>query len=338
MSRGTLVRLLIPVYLVLIVGVPAAVAALPVLTAPALWQRVLAVALAPVIYGVAYVLVAGLLGRLTVRAIVPGKFPRDLGHAVYGPRRLYGLCWTAVYYCGPVYHAVLALPWLKRLTFRLFGYRGSLKFTTYPDTWIRDLPLLDVAEDAYLSNKATIGTNICRPDGSIVVGPVRIGRRAMVGHLAMLGPGCVIEDGVEIGVGAAIGLDVRVGAGSRIGPTAAIDHGATVGARCSVGAGAYVGKKAVIEDGVTVPPGFSVRGRAVVRSAADIAKMTVIHRRTMELMVSERPPEPLADRVPPDESRSIVLAVDARLPSVRPTRVAAMSPALDVLHPHGPFE
>jgi hypothetical protein len=49
--------------------------------------------------------------------------------------------------------------------FRLFGYRGSMKFTVYPDTWIRDLPLLMFGEGAYVSNRATLRTNIVLSNG-----------------------------------------------------------------------------------------------------------------------------------------------------------------------------
>jgi hypothetical protein len=69
---------------------------------------------------------------------------------------MYGLCWTSLYYCKPVYHFCLCVPWLKALVFRLFGYRGDLNFTVYPDTWIRDLPLLDFGKGAYISNRATL--------------------------------------------------------------------------------------------------------------------------------------------------------------------------------------
>jgi hypothetical protein len=107
------------------------------------------------------------------KAIVPGKFPRDTGHFVYGPRRLYGLLWTLLYYSGPLYWLILTVKPLKSLVLRAFGYTGSLNFVVYPDTWIRDLPFLRIRDGAYLSNKATIGTNICLPDGTIVVDKVK---------------------------------------------------------------------------------------------------------------------------------------------------------------------
>jgi carbonic anhydrase/acetyltransferase-like protein (isoleucine patch superfamily) len=283
-ARRIVVELLVVIYLAGIVGLPLVLAVYPVFAAPAGWQRIALLGLAPVVYGLTYPLIAGALARLTLGAIVAGRFPRDLGHRVYGPRRLYALCWTAVYYCGPIYHAVLAIPLLKRATLRLFGYRGSLRFTTYPDTWLRDLPLLDVNEGAYLSNKATIGTNMCLRDGTIVVDRVRIGRGVMIGHLAMLAPGSSMDDRAELGVGAALGIGVHVGEDSKIGPTCVVDHGAVVGRGCTIGTGSYVGKKAVIEDGVTIPAGFAVPERAVVRSQADVDDLRVVHRHTAELM------------------------------------------------------
>ena len=47
----------------------------------------------------------------------------------------------------PIYFVALSHPVAQAaLTFRLFGYRGQMDFTVYPDTWIRDLPLLDFGQ------------------------------------------------------------------------------------------------------------------------------------------------------------------------------------------------
>lgn len=271
-TRRLIVRTLVPAYLAAIVGLPIALSAAPLLAAGSLPARLLAVALAPAIFAVAYVLTAGLLSRLTRRAIVAGHFPRDLGHEVYGPRRLYALCWTAVYYCTPLYHAVLAVPLLKRVTLRLFGYRGALDVTMYPDTWVRDLPLLNIAEGAYLSNRCTIGTNMCTIDGKVFVAPVTIGRGAMVGHLAMLAPGSVIGDAAEIGVGCGIGMGVSVGRKARVGPMSNIGHGVVIGERCDVGVACTLGTKAVVHPGVRIPPGTVIPPRATIRTEADLPR------------------------------------------------------------------
>ena len=73
------------------------------------------------------------------------------------------------------------------LALRLFGYKGSLDVTIYPDAWLRDLPLLDLSPGAYVANRATMGTNMVRPDGTILVDRITVGA------------GAVAEDGTAAG-------------------------------------------------------------------------------------------------------------------------------------------
>ena len=272
MKRAVIVKMLVPVYLSLIAGVPTTLLAWIIAAAAPLWRGP-ALVLAIPVCSVAYVTVAGLLARITLRSIVPGKFPRDVGHEVYGPRRLYALCWTAVYYCQPVYHAVLAVPLFKRLTFRLFGYRGSLDFQTYPDTWLRDLPLLSLGPGAYLSNKATISPNMCLRNSKVIVQPVSIGSGTLIGHLTMIAPGVAIGDDSEVGVGAALGLNVRVGSRTLVDAETVVDHEARIGDRCVIGTRSYIGRKAVIMDGVKVPSATVIPARTVIRTQADVANL-----------------------------------------------------------------
>jgi len=180
------------------------------------------------------------------------------------------LCWTALYYCGPLYHAVLAIPLAKRVVFRLFGYRGSLDFQTYPDTWIRDLPLLSIGKGAYLSNKATISPNMCLKNGKIIVLPVSIGARTMIGHLTMIAPGADIGPDSEVGVGAAIGVNVCVGAHSLVAPGVYLDHDSVIGERCVIGTRAYIGRKTVIRGGLRVPPGAVIPGNLVLSTQNEV--------------------------------------------------------------------
>jgi acetyltransferase-like isoleucine patch superfamily enzyme len=272
-GRRRLYRLLLPSCLAAVLGLPTVLAFGPVFAAPAGLLRLLAVAFAPIVFCVAMPLVAGLFARTAIAAIVAGKFDRDLGDPIYGKRRVYGLCWTAIYYCPPVYHFVLAVPWLKRATLRLFGYRGSLDVAMYPDTWIRDLPLLELASGAYLSNKATIGTNMCLPGGKIIVAPVSVGRNAMVGHLAMIAPGVVLGEGVEMGVGSAVGIRTLIGPRSTIGPCAVVYHGVRIGAGCHIGGACSIGSKSVIADGITIPFGTVVPPRSRIASQGDVESL-----------------------------------------------------------------
>ena len=268
--RAVAIRLLIPVYLIVIVGVPVLAAATPIVLLRNPSWRVGAIVVAPAIYGVVYALLAGALSRFTLHAIVPGRYPRDLGHEVYGLRRLYALCWTCIYYFAPLYHGLLAVAPLKRAVFRLFGYRGSLAFQTYPDTWLRDLPLLTIGEGAYLSNKATVSPNMCLRSGKIVVLPVSIGAGTMIGHLAMVAPGADVGANSEVGVGAALGINVCVGSRTVIGHTAILDHDSVVGDNCVIGTRVYIGRKAVVRSGLRVPPAMVVPAESILSTQAEV--------------------------------------------------------------------
>jgi len=263
--RRASIRILVVVYVLVIAMVPFLVAVVPIMLMRPGLVRWAAVCVVPVTYGIAYVLVAGGLSCLTRDAIVSGKYPRDLGHPVYGRRRLYALCWTSVYYFSPLYHVVLAVPALKWLTFRLFGYQGALDFTAYADTWIRDLPLLQLGSGAYLANKATIGTNMCLNDGTIVVMPVRLDTGAMVGHLALLGPGCYVGPRAEVGVGASVGMNCRIEANAAVGPLSVINHGAIIGEGC------HVGNSCLVGTGARLAAGARLRAGAIVEPGQHVS-------------------------------------------------------------------
>jgi UDP-3-O-[3-hydroxymyristoyl] glucosamine N-acyltransferase len=219
-----------------------------------------------VTYGLVYVLVAGLLSLRHQHAIKPGRFKRSLSDPAYAHRRLYGLCWTAVYYFTPLYFVILSVPLLKTAVFRLFGYRGNTDFTIYPDTWIRDLPVLSIGKGAYLSNRATIGTNIAFRNGTLLVDKVTVGDGALVGHLALLAPGAEIHANAEVGVGSAIGLKAVVADSAKVGVVSVIDHGAILRTGAVVGTHVHVGVGARLEPGVRVPSGSNIRSRAIVEA------------------------------------------------------------------------
>lgn len=211
------------------------------------------------------VLIAGFISLHGKKAIKRGKFPRNLDHPIYCKRRVYGTCWTQLFYFKPIYSIILSVPALKWLAFRLFGYKGSLDITLYPDTWIRDLPILNFGAKTYLSNRATIGSNMCLNDGSILVDGISIGEGAMVGHLVMVAPGNKIGAKSEIGVGTALGIRVRIGLSSIIKPTCAINHGVVIGDSCDIGPHSYIGLKTVIGNNIVLPAGSNIpNGSAIM--------------------------------------------------------------------------
>jgi len=267
---------------------------LPVLIISILWLGSLSLALAPYfflgqntdsvalkyalliaaapIFALSFILLAGLLSKIGQKGIVRGIFPRKAFHPVYFLRRVYGGCWTQLFYFKPLYSIALAIPVLKTLTFRLFGYKAeSTNFVVYPDTWIRDLPMLNIGEGAYLSNRATIGTNICLSDGNIMVDHVIIGKNSLIGHLAIIGPTYMGEKS-EIGVGAAMGVRVKIGNNVHVGPRAGIGHGTKINDGSSIGQMSHIGTKVIIGEDIKVPAGANIPNGAIILSQNDVSK------------------------------------------------------------------
>lgn len=145
--------------------------AAPVVFAKTDVQRLVFLAIAPVVFALCFIIVSGLISNLGRYGVVEGKFPRKSEHPIYALRKIYGAAWTQLYYFKPLYAVCLSIPALKKLMFRLFGFSGSIDITVFPDTWLRDLPLLNIGHGAYLANRATLGTNMCLNDGSIILGP-----------------------------------------------------------------------------------------------------------------------------------------------------------------------
>ncbi|OFZ18631.1 MAG: hypothetical protein A2X94_01705 [Bdellovibrionales bacterium GWB1_55_8] len=267
-----MVPILLPLYLAAMVTVPLCIAAAPVLFAPTPALQMMFLALSPLTFLVSYLLTAGLLSQTGRKAIIVGKFPRDLKHPVYGPRRLYAICWNAIYFFTGLYFIYLSVPVLKKGMFRLFGYQGNLDFTIYADAWLRDLPMLHIGKGAYIANKSTIGTNMCLADGSTIVDHVELKDGALIGHMSIIGPGLKLGENSELGVNSALGIRISIGARANIGPVASIHHGVRIGTDVEVGACSYVGLRASIADGIKIPTAANIPPGASIKSQEDVAK------------------------------------------------------------------
>jgi carbonic anhydrase/acetyltransferase-like protein (isoleucine patch superfamily) len=254
---------------VVIFGLPLAVVTAPAIFFPQPFVILVTLFFLPFLYSCLFVLTAGLLSRPFQKAIVEGKFPRDLKTPLYRSRRLYGLCWTCVYYFKPIYSICLSVSFLKTMMFRLFGYRGQMDFTIYPDTWIRDLPLLRIGAGAYISNKATLGTNMPLQNGQILVEGIEIGAGALIGHLTMVGAGAKLGDGCEISHGAACGVRASLGKRSFFGVNGVIAHMAEIGDDVQIGHFSYAGVGARVGSGIKFPGGSLIPQRARVKTQED---------------------------------------------------------------------
>ncbi len=263
---------LVYVCILLIVSFPLAIALAPMIAFKNSLFQILWLFFIPFVFVFSYILVSGLLSKLGVKGIISGKFPREPKHPIYSLRRIYGSCWTAVYYFKPLYWLVLSLPFLKKITFRLFGYENGMNFTIYPDTWIRDLPLLSFGKKTYIANRATLGTNMCLNDHSILVDSITLEEKTMIGHLAMIGPGVSLGSNSEVGTGGVIGVKVKAGKNVKIGALCAISHGTVLEDNVNVGSVSSVGLRSVIRSNINLPFGSNIPAGAIIETQKDVEK------------------------------------------------------------------
>jgi len=257
---------------VIIYGLPAAAVVFPFVYSPALWFSIGWVIAAPIVYAFLFALTAGICSLPWQRGIIKGVFPRDVRFPVYAMRKLYGTCWTALYYFKPIYTIILNVSLFKAIVFRLFGYRGSLNFSVAPDTWIRDLPLLRIEEGAYIANMATIGTNVCLGDGNVFTGNVTLMKCSMVGHRSNIAPGVRLGERSEIGVGCTIGFYVKIGNNTQIGSSSGISNKAKIGNNTHIDVRSFIGTGTIIGDNLKLPSDIQIPDGQVVNTMDDVRK------------------------------------------------------------------
>lgn len=257
---------------IIIYGLPAAAVVFPFVYSPGLGFSIGWVIIAPLVYAFLFAVTAGICSLPWQAGIIKGVFPRDVRFPIYAMRKLYGTCWTALYYFKPIYNIVLSIAPFKAIVFRLFGYRGSLNFTLFPDAWIRDLTLLKIEEGVYIANRSTLGTNICTLDGWAKTGNITLMKGSMIGHRATVGLGLRLGEKSEIGVECSLGIHIKIGNESVVGAASGISHGAKIGNGTQIGVRCFVGTGAIIGDNLNIPSNTQIPDKAEVYTQADVMK------------------------------------------------------------------
>ena len=126
----------------------------------------------------------------SINSIQTGKFPRDKSNAIYSDRLYYTNKLRFFLSEIPLMNQIFSNQELKSLFFQTFGYEKSVNFTIYPNTWLRDLPLLDMGENVYLGDHLTLGTNRITPDQKdVIVAPIMIGDNTIFDQSCAIGCG-----------------------------------------------------------------------------------------------------------------------------------------------------
>lgn len=213
----------------------------------------------------------------SVHRIRPGKFRRTPESSDYAARLTYTTALREFVYNPAALNLILSNAALKAQFFRAFGYTGSLDFTIYPNCWLRDLPLLNIGEKAYLADGIVLGTNQVSTDQRFVTADViRIGARTIFDQDCMIGYGTSIGADCVVGIRCAVGIKSAIGEGTSIGEMANIGHGCHIGSAVRIGQVCVIGNFSMIEEGVALPD------QARLPSFSRVSSAGIFHRRTGE--------------------------------------------------------
>ncbi|MCB0662059.1 MAG: hypothetical protein KDC24_04930 [Saprospiraceae bacterium] len=199
-----------------------------------------------------------------VNNIKSGKFKREKDNPDYQDRILYTRQLRAFVYNPAIMDAILSDEKVKSLFFRTFGYNGSLDFTIYPNSWLRDLPLLDIGKGTYLADGILLGTNQVTPDQQwICTGKITIGENCIFDQGCSIGLNSRLGNNCTIGFEVAIGLKNQLGENVKIGGRSNIAHGCRIGNNVTIPDCCRIGSFSIIEDGVELEefsdgPAFSL--------------------------------------------------------------------------------
>ena len=190
----------------------------------------------------------------SIKSIQTGKFPRDISNAIYSDRLYYTN--KLRFFLSEIHlmNQIFSNQGLKSLFFQTFGYEKNVNFTIYPNTWLRDLPLLDIGENVYLGDHLILGTNRITPDQKeVIVAPITIGDNTIFDQSCAIGCGSNIGKNTQVAFNVAISSKCKIGSNVIIGSQTGISHCVRIGSDVTIGDACKIGQFAIIEDGAKVP-------------------------------------------------------------------------------------
>lgn len=208
---------------------------------------------------------------LSVQNIRAGKYLRDDNNPHYQHRLIYTQQLRNFVYNPAILNIIFTDKTLKERFFKLFGYQGNVSFTIYPDCWIRDLPLLDIGENAYLGDGILLGTNrVSLNQKHIRVSPISIGAHTVIDQHCSIGPDSHIGHRCALGYNTKIGAKVYIGHKTHAEENISIGNCVTIGKESRIGQSTLIGNFCTIEPGADIPPHSRIAPYSYVSNTGEI--------------------------------------------------------------------
>ena len=238
---------------------------LPLIIINAPFSLFLYLLISPIFYSFYFLLFIFLIIQKKIPYIKVGVYIFEKSDNRLNSFKIYNLCWYAIYNLKPLYFLILNVPFLRRLLWLMFGYKGSNDFIIHHDTWIKDIKLLRLGKGSFFANKAVLGTSLFLSDRSIYFGRITVGKQALIGHQAIISPGCQILDSAEVASHSIIGINGILKENSFISFFSTINHNVEIGKNAAIGPYSFIGQNSIIGDGIKIPENSNIPANSIVK-------------------------------------------------------------------------
>lgn len=190
------------------------------------WTGVAFTALPSYVLMLAVVVSIMALVRMLSPKVEPGIYEK------FKPGPFFALVWLT-----GLYNMIFAMPFLRTVHFiaflRYLFYRGMGMQTHYenwisPDVTIADPFMIRLGRGVNIGGRSSLSGHLALPD-RMIIAPITLGDRVVVGAHAKLGPGVTIGDDALIGANSTLSVEVKVGEGAYVEPGSFVPSRTVIG-------------------------------------------------------------------------------------------------------------
>lgn len=179
-------------------------------------------------YVLALLVIVVLMGlvRMASPKVTPGIYEK------FKPGPFFALVWLTglnnVVYAMPFVRTVHFIALLRYLYYRGMGMRTYYENWISPDVTIADAFMVTLGRGVNIGGRSSISGHLALPDRMIIL-PITIGDRSVVGAHCKIGPGCEIGPDAMVGANSTLSINVKMGEGSTVEAGSFVKTGTKIG-------------------------------------------------------------------------------------------------------------
>jgi len=196
-----------------------------------------------------YILVAGILCRISIPKLKEGNFKSDSRQFVYWRINWHYYSYVFLFFRRYLYYSKT----IRYAFLRLM--RVNITFSTYFAEMvdIQDTNnLITIGKNSGLGTEVLLATHLLMGNDIIIFRKINIGDNVLISARGCLAPGVTIGNNVIIGFNTMLSLNVSIGDFTKIGSNVLIDNNAKIGKNCKIGQHVIIPQDSIVPDNTTI--------------------------------------------------------------------------------------